>query len=505
MRASVSVVARPLDVDSLLEAIDEAARARGIETYLVGGVVRDRLLGASDLREIDLVTVGGDGAELLAELARRLGWGPPTRFEHVGTAQVRGQGFVVEAVRARVERYDPESRTPAVRPGTLEEDVWRRDFTVNALVQTLSGRVLDITGRGLADLRAGILRTPLDPRETFSEDPLRMLRAARFVAQLGFRLADGMLEAMRETAERARILSPERVAEELRRLLVSPHPAAGMRVLAASGLLRVLLPEIAAMEGVPQSGYHIYDVLEHTLVALDASPPDLLTRLGVLFHDVGKPPTHQVAPDGRHTFHDHPAVGAEITEAVLRRLRFSNDEVRDVTRLVALHLRPIQYQPETFSDAAVRRLIRDAGPLRDRLLDVARADTRASAFPDTHGIDDLAERMARLDREGKVARRTLPLSGHDIMRIAGRGPGPWVGRVQRLLDEAVLDGTLSPDDAEAAERWLRERLAADPSLLAEDPPRHRRRLEGEATSGRGPRGRREGSQTTTSNSLARRG
>lgn len=466
--SGVAVVAGPLRLDDVLAVIAAEATALGVEVYAVGGVVRDRLLGIAEPKDVDLVTVGADPYALLDAVSRRCGWGRPQRFEHVGTAQIRGGGFIVEGVRARVERYDPASRTPAVRPGTLEEDVWRRDFTVNALVQTLEGRVLDLTGRGLTDLCAGVLRTPLDPRETFAEDPLRMLRAARFAAQLNFRLAEGTLEAMREVAERARLLSPERVAEEVRRLLLTPQPSRGLRLLRDGGLLGVLLPEVAAMDGVPQSGYHVYDVLEHTLVALDLAPPDLVTRLAVLFHDVGKPPTHALAADGRHTFHDHPAVGAAMTEAILGRLRFPHEEIRDVVRLVALHLRPIQYRPESFSDAAVRRLIREAGPLRDRLLEVARADTRASAYPDTVAIEELAERMARLDTEGRVSRRLLPLSGHDIMRLVGRGPGPWVGRVQRALDEAVLEGAVAATDREGAERWLRQRLASDPTLLDEE-------------------------------------
>src|SRR5205807_4565594 len=207
------------------------------------------------------------------------------------------------------------------------------------------------------------------------------------------------------------------IGEDLRRLLVSAHPAAGMRVLHQGGLLHVVLPEVAAMVGVEQSGYHVYDVFDHTLVALDHAPPDLVTRLAVLLHDVGKPPTHALADDGRHTFHDHPQIGAVITESILTRLRFSSDEIRAVCDLVRLHLRPIQYDPATFGDAAVRRLVHAAGPLRDRLLDVARADTRASAFPDLDGIDELAARMDRLDRGGEVSRLVAPLDGNTLMRL----------------------------------------------------------------------------------------
>ncbi|MGH7721403.1 MAG: CCA tRNA nucleotidyltransferase [Candidatus Dormibacteria bacterium] len=445
----------PLGEPQLVEAIAEAVSAAGVEVYLVGGFVRDRLLGREG-KDIDLLAVGDDGTVILAELARRFHWSPPQRFERFGTGQVRGSGFVVEVVRARAESYDPGSRRPEVRPGTLEDDVWRRDFTVNALCQTLAGHVVDVTGRGLDDLRHGVLRTPLDPERTFSEDPLRMFRAARFAAQLGFHPAPGLTEAMSRMAQRSEILSAERVAEELRRLLVAEHPRAGLELLRDGGLLAAWLPELEAMVGVEQGGFHIYDVFDHTAHCVAAAPADLITRLAALLHDVGKPPTHAV-DDGKHTFHDHPQVGAAMATALLSRLRFSNDEVAAVALLVRHHLRPIQYRPHEWSDAAVRRLVRDVGEQRVRLLDLARADTRASSFPDTDAIDELEERMLRLDAGGAVSQLRPPLDGNAIVRLGGRAPGPWVGRVGRALEEAVLEGDIPSDDADAARRWLDER------------------------------------------------
>jgi poly(A) polymerase len=454
MSVSVEEHELPLTDELLIEAIAEAASAAGVETYLVGGFVRDRLLGR-EVKDIDLLAVGDDGTAILASLARRFHWAPPQRFERFGTGQVRGAGFVVEAVRARAESYDPASRKPEVRPGTLEDDVWRRDFTVNALCQTLSGHVLDITGRGLDDLRHGILRTPLDPEQTFSEDPLRMFRAARFAAQLGFGTAPGLTEAMRRMAQRSGILSAERVAEELRRLLVSDHPRAGLELLRDGGLLAVWLPELEAMVGVEQGGFHIYDVFDHTAHCVAAVPADIITRLAALLHDVGKPPTQVVDAHGKHTFYDHPQVGADMATALLSRLRFSNDEIAAVALLVRHHLRPIQYRPHEWSDAAVRRLVRDIGEQRRRLLDLARGDTRASSFPDTIAIDDLEQRMQQLDAGGAVSQLRAPLDGNEILRIAGgRTPGPWVGRVSRALEEAVLEGNIPPADANAARRWL---------------------------------------------------
>jgi poly(A) polymerase len=459
-----AAVTRPLQIEAVLDAVAEAARVTAIETYLVGGFVRDRLLGREG-KDLDLVTVGVEGVPILDRVARQFGWPPPQRFDRFGTGQIRGEGFVLEVVRARSEEYDPESRKPDVKPGTLEEDVWRRDFTVNALCQTLDGQVLDLTGRGLDDLRSGILRTPRDPADTFAEDPLRMFRGARFVAQLDFALTGGIIEAMRGQAHRVGILSIERVSEELRRILLAQrHPSLGFYVLRDGALLDAVLPEVSAMIGVEQGGYHIYDVFDHTMRALDESPADLITRAAVLLHDVGKPPTHAVAADGRHTFYDHPQVGARISRELLTRLRFSNDEITAICRLVSLHLRPIQYDDATFSDAAVRRLIRDAGDMRSHMLDVARADTRASSFPTTQGLDDLEQRMARLDAGGEVSHLRDPLTGDEIMRMAGRGPGPWVGRIKRAIQDAVLEGTIPPGDSDSARNWLEshgELLTAD--------------------------------------------
>jgi poly(A) polymerase len=454
MTADVRERTLPLSRELVVETIAEAAHAAGVTMYLVGGFVRDRLLGR-DGKDIDLLAVGDDGTSVLAAVAQRLGWAPPQRFERFGTGQVRGGDFVVEVVRARAENYDAASRKPDVRPGTLEEDIWRRDFTVNALCQTFDGRVIDITGRGLDDLRHRVLRTPLGPELTFSEDPLRMFRAARFAAQLGFSTAPGLTTAMSRMAARSEILSAERVAEELRRLLVADHPRAGLELLRDGGLLSTWLPELEAMVGVEQGGFHIYDVFDHSARTVAATSPDLVTRAAALLHDVGKPPTHALDPHGKHTFYDHPSLGADMAAAMLTRLRFSNDEVAAVALLVRHHLRPIQYRPDEWSDAAVRRLVRDVGDQRGRLLDLARADTRASSFPTVAGIDDLEQRMARLDAGGAVSRLRPPLSGEDIMRLAGgRPPGPWVGRVTRALEEAVLDGAIPAGDAAAARTWL---------------------------------------------------
>ena len=447
-----------VDVEWLIAALGRAAADAGVDAYIAGGFVRDRLRGRPG-RDLDLVVLGRPGgtAALLRRLAVILGWPEPELFEAYGTGKAAGDGFVVEAVEARVEEYDAGSRRPRVRPGTLEEDVWRRDFTVNTLLQTFGGQVLDLTGRGLRDLVAGVLRTPLDPSRAFEDDPLRMLRAARFASVLDARADDQLLAAMRERASRVELLSAERVRDELRGLLRGRRPSRGIEVLREGSLLGRLLPELEAMRGVEQSGWHTHDVYGHTLAAVDGAPPDLVTRAAVLLHDVGKPPCHAIDERGRHTFHDHPQVGAEMAERLLARLSWPADETAEVTALIRLHLRPIQYDAGQTGDSAVRRLIRDAGALRSRMLDVARADIRASAYPTTAGIDELAERMERLDGDGAVSARRRVLDGSALMREFGRGPGPWIGAAQRALEEAVVEGEVRTDDAEGALRWLRER------------------------------------------------
>ena len=235
-------------------------------------------------------------------------------------------------------------------------------------------------------------------------------------------------------------------------------------MLREGGLLELVLPELVAGIGIEQGGYHTHDVYGHTLGTVDAAPPDLVTRTAALLHDIAKPPTHVIAPDGRHTFYDHPQLGADMARAILTRWRFSNGEIDDVSRLVRLHLRPIQYDRETFGDTAVRRLIRDAGPLRSKMLDLARADTTASAYPTLEELEELGERMDRLDAGGVVSAMADPLSGEELMAMAGRGPGPWVGKVKAAIREAVIEGTIPPGDRAAARAWVE----AHPELLHDD-------------------------------------
>jgi poly(A) polymerase len=322
------------------------------------------------------------------------------------------------------------------------------------------GTVLDLTGRGLPDLAAHRIATPLEPAVTFDEDPLRMLRAVRFAVTLGFELDPQVSGAIRRHAGRLTppVVSMERIRDEFVKVVRSEDALKGLELLDATGLLVRILPELEPGKGMKQGGWHSHDVFGHGLLACSLTRRDTVTRLAGLLHDVGKPATHEIR-EGKITFIGHQDVGARMAADALKRLRFPGDQVDAVSGLVRLHMRPIQYDPESWEDRAVRRLVRDAGAELDNLLDLARADMRASHYPEVRKIDHLADRIARLDAEAINAIRS-PLSGEDLMARTGRPPGPWIGRVKLALEEAILDGM--PADQESAWHFLE----SHPELLA---------------------------------------
>jgi poly(A) polymerase len=431
-------VAPPLSDEEVLQLLKQAADDLGAKAWVVGGYVRDKLLDRPHPNP-DVVVERGDALKLAERFAELAGAGPPVLFERFGTAQVTLPGHLVEFVNARAESYAPDSRKPDVRPATLDEDLRRRDFTINTLLMDLEGKIHDPLG-GRKDVGARILRTPTDPLRTFADDPLRMLRAVRFASELGFELAPDLLPAMRQMKGRLAppVISAERIADELRRMLISPRPRLALELLDAGGLLEVILPEVAACKGVQQSGYHTHDVFGHTLLTVERVPPDLVVRLAALFHDIGKPST--ATPDGAFTGHEN--VGAELAKAALEQLRFSQKEIETVVKLVRLHLRPVYYSSE-WSDGAVRRLARDAGPVLDRLMALARADIAASAYPEPEKLDELQARIHAVLSE-QPSRLAPFITGEDVMRARGIGPGPEVGRIKKRLEELVIDGDVAP-------------------------------------------------------------
>jgi len=460
-------------VDRLAERFTGA----GYEIALVGGSVRDVMLGRLDrLADLDFTT-SARPPQILALLD---GWADAVWEVGIafGTVAAQKDGHRLEITTYRSETYDPSSRKPDVVYGdTLDGDLRRRDFTVNAMAIRLPDRALVDPFGGQVDLGRKLLRTPAGPRESFTDDPLRMLRAARFAVQLGFTVAPDVVESMGELAARIDIVSAERIQAELVKLICAPAPREGLRLLVDTGLAQRVLPELPLLRLEIDEHHRHKDVYEHTLTVLeqaieleDADPagavpaPDLVLRLAALMHDVGKPKTRRYAPGGGVTFHHHEVVGAKITRRRLQELRFSAALTDDVCRLVELHLRFHGYGGGEWTDSAVRRFVRDAGPLLSRLLRLTRADCttrnkRRAAELAAH-IDDLELRVARLEEQEGLAALRPDLDGEQIMAILGLTPGPAVGRAYRFLMELRLDrGPLGHEVAEAElRRWWAEQV-----------------------------------------------
>jgi len=439
-------------VESALATIRQAVRGTPYEDdlYLVGGAVRDDLLGLPPQADVDLVATGP--VEPLVELLRPASSIPPVVYERFGTAMLRIEGVPVELVRARKESYEGLSRKPQVEPATLHDDALRRDFTANALMRRLSdGALLDPTGRGFDDLRAHVLRTPLDPGETFRDDPLRMLRAVRFRWKLGFEPAPGLYDAIRESAERLTIVSEERIRDELRKMILQPSAPDSFADLMALGLLDVFARELRPMVRCEQGHWHHLDVWNHSLLVLRHVAPlgDETLSWAALLHDVGKPETRSVDAHGHVRFFGHEDLGARRAADLLRHLRFSVREIEPIARLVRNHMRLGTFTE--FSPAAARRLLRDLGEDVERLLRLVDADA-SSLAPGVRQLD-LAPVRSRLEEvRAATPTETLvsPLSGREIMAIAGLPAGEAVGRIKARLTEAVLDGRLAPGDKDAA-------------------------------------------------------
>jgi poly(A) polymerase len=425
------------------------------DLWLVGGAVRDELLGHPQKADYDLVTRGSsaDLARLLHE--RGISSIAPVTYERFGTAMVRVDGIDIELVTARRESYDENSRKPTVEPATYEEDAARRDFTVNTLMRSLhTWELRDPLGQGLSDIQAKILRTPLDPIETFRDDPLRMLRAVRFRWKLGFAPAPGLYEAIHETRERLRIISLERVRDELVKMLALPNGADCLQDLMQLGLLEIFAPEFLPMVGCEQGAYHHLDVWDHTLLVVrNAGNDDLLLSLAALLHDVAKPPTRSIDAEGNTRFFGHEAVGAEMTREILRRLKFPQRDVDTVALLVRNHMR-LGSAPE-FTPAAARRLLRDLDDQTERLLQLVDADANGlKASVRRLDLQPIRQRIQEV--QTATPRETLqsPLSGAEIMALTGLPSGREVGRLKQMLTERVLDGDLAPDDVDGARALL---------------------------------------------------
>jgi poly(A) polymerase len=449
-----------VDVEPVLRELGELFRAAGHELYLVGGAVRDRFLNRERPdAEVDLATDALPDETIAVTRhwsdTRHLGG---VRF---GTVGVRRGGRLFEITTFRQEVYPEEERKPAVTFGKdVVVDLSRRDFTVNAMAVRLpEGDFLDPFG-GLKGLAAKVLDTPLGPETAFTDDPLRMLRAVRFASTLDFVPAPRVIRALESMRERLSIVSAERVQQELTRLLLGEHPAKGLELLCDSGLAEQFIPELPALR-LEQDPVHKHkDVLRHTLAVVERCQADLRLRLAALLHDVGKPKTRRITSAGVQ-FHHHEVVGARMAEERLRALRYPNDVVENVRKLVEMHLRFHTYRMG-WSDGAVRRYVRDAGPLLDRLNQLTRADcTTANLFKAKQlaaAQDELEQRIARLAMEENLDAMRPPLDGNQVMAHLGIPPGPLVGKALAHLMEIRLErGLISEEDArELLDEWARD-------------------------------------------------
>jgi poly(A) polymerase len=449
-------------MSNILEKLREVTRGTKYEgkLYLVGGIVRDKVLGLPDDEDIDIVLEGE--ATSLAQFIFDSGIADhkPVVYPRFGTAMVSIDGQQVELVSARAESYTPESRKPDVVPATLSDDVLRRDFTINTLLENLhTGEVLDLTGRGMKDIRLGLIRTPTDPLVTFEDDPLRMLRAIRFASRFGFKIDEMTYRSLREKAHRLSIISKERIRDEFSKMLMTHRRADAIEMLRSSGLLSEFAPELETMYGVTQNIYHLYDVWTHTLKALEALPEDsdITLRLAALFHDIGKPATRSVDDEGNVHFYTHQNVGASITYQVLTRLRYPNDVIDRVVKIVAMHLRVGEYDSE-WSDAAIRRLIRDAGTDLDALITLTKADKSAAnlAMPSAD-LDELQRRIDEVNTQVDIASIQSPLNGNELMEMLQIPPGPLLREIKDFLVNEIIEGRLVPDDKDQARELIMKR------------------------------------------------
>lgn len=375
------------------------------------------------------------------------------------------QSFEIEVTTYRSEAYDRTSRKPEVSYGdSIEQDLVRRDFTVNAMAVALPGKTFIDPHGGLDDLAARVLRTPGTPESSFSDDPLRMMRAARFAAQLDFEVASDVVAAMKAMADRIEIVSAERVREELNKLILSAHPRKGLTLLVDTGLADRVLPELPALRLERDEHHRHKDVYDHSLIvleqamALEENGPDLTLRLAALLHDIGKPRTRRFEDDGRVSFHHHEVVGAKMTKKRMTELKYSNELVRDVSRLVELHLRFHGYGTGEWTDSAVRRYVRDAGPLLDRLHKLTRSDcttrNKRKATALSRAYDGLEERVAQLQDQEELDAIRPDLDGNQIMKVLDIGPGPAIGQAYKFLLELRLEN--GPMEYDAAVSALKE-------------------------------------------------
>ena len=448
----------------IFRTVSETADEIGIETYVIGGYVRDMFLRRPS-KDMDIVTVGS-GIELAKAVTRKLGKEAHLAvYRNFGTAQVRFYDWELEFVGARKESYDRKSRKPIVEDGTIEDDLNRRDFTINTMALCLNknrfGELLDVFD-GLSDLENLRIVTPLDPDITFSDDPLRMMRAIRFASQIGFFIDPDTFDAIARNRERIEIISPERIVEELNKIILSPKPSIGFELLDLCGLLQIIFPELLALKGVEtKEGIGHKENFAHTLVVLDRlskTTDDLWLRWSALLHDIAKPVTKRFDNRLGWTFHNHNFIGEKMVPGIFRKLKLPmNVKMRYVQKMVNLHMRPIFLVDDEVTDSAIRRLLFDAGDDIDDLMKLCEADI-SSKNPEkvrqyVHNFQLVREKLALLEEKDRIRNFQPPVTGEEIMATFGLPPSRPVGVLKEAIKNAILDGVI-PNEYDAARAFM---------------------------------------------------
>ncbi len=442
---------------TIFKTISEAGK--DVDTYLVGGYVRDLLLNRKS-KDIDVVCVGS-GMDLATNVAKKLGKVKVNYFKSFGTAMIKAKDVEIEFVGARKESYRRDSRKPIVEDGTLEDDQNRRDFTINALAISLNegnfGELVDPFD-GVKDLKRKIIKTPLDPSITFSDDPLRMMRAIRFASQLNFDIEADTFEAIIKNKERISIVSQERITDELNKIVMSPTPSYGFKLLFHSGLLKLIFPEMVALHGVENiEGKGHKDNFYHTLQVLDNvvnKKADLWLRWAAILHDIAKPPTKRFDKEIGWTFHGHEDKGARMVPGIFRKLKLPMGEnMKMVKNLVKLHLRPIALVKDEVTDSAIRRLLFEAGDDLDNLLKLCRADITSKNLHKVkkylNNFNKVEQKLKEVEANDKIKNFQPPVRGEEIMEYFNIAPGKEVGMIKEEIKEAILEGKIKNNYQEA--------------------------------------------------------
>lgn len=448
--------------NEIIKLIASLADECKLEAYVVGGYVRDKILG-KDVKDIDVMIVG-DAIKFAYKVAKHLNGGKVVKYENFGTAMIPLPDGKLEFVTAREEKYLPESRKPIVKKSSLEADLSRRDFTINAIAISINSKTFGNISdpfNGFEDIQNKIIRTPLDPIKTFEDDPLRILRAIRFASTLGFVIEENTFNAISLMKDRLTIVSQERITDEFLKILASPKPSIGLSLLHNTGVAKIIFPELADMAGIDQrEEFHHKDVLQHTLKVVDAiseTSDNLWLRFSGLVHDIAKPRTKAFREGVGWTFYGHEEVGARMMKNIFRRMRLPMDRLPYVEKLIRLHLRPMALVSDQVTDSAVRRLLFDAGELIDDLMLLCKADITSQnpqkVLKFLQNYETVIQKMKEVEEKDRLRNWQPPVKGDEIMQVCGLSPGKTVGILKKEIENAILNG-LIPNEHDAALAYL---------------------------------------------------